>query len=61
MRMVSMRRRNKAVELVTVHSLVIWKVDVEIGRGYDGIPRFELVSRYAERLVAKKLALEAAE
>eukprot|EP00978_Attheya_sp_CCMP212_P013568 scaffold34053_cov29-Attheya_sp.AAC.1 len=47
-RMVSMQTRNKAAELVMVHSLVLWKVDVEVGRGYDGIPRFELVSHYAE-------------
>lgn len=43
-----------------VHSLVLWRVDVCNGKGYDGTPRFELVSRYAERLVAEKLALESA-
>ena len=44
-----------ADELVMVHSLVLGKVDA-----YNGVPRFELVSRYAKRLVAKKLAAETA-
>ena len=34
------------------------KVDIVRGEGYDDLPRFELVSLYAERL---KLALESAE
>lgn len=58
MKMVSSQASNKAAELFMVHSLVLWKVDVANGRGYDQTPRFELVSRYAERLVANKLALE---
>jgi hypothetical protein len=60
-KMVSMQASNKAAELCMLHALVLWKVDVADGRGYDRIPRFELVSRYAERLVANKLALESAE
>ena len=55
MRMVSMRATTTAVENFMVHSLVLWKVD-----SYDEVPRFELVSRYAERLDAKKLAAETA-
>lgn len=62
MKMVSSQASNKAAELLMVHSLVLWKVDVDVdvanGRAYDQTPRFELVSRYAERLVANKLALE---
>jgi len=41
-----------------VHSLVLWKTDPG---GYLADPRFELVSRFAEKLVVQKLCLEAAE
>lgn len=39
-----------------VHSLVLWKV----GNDFTATPSFELVSRYAARLVAQKLCLESA-
>lgn len=55
--MVSMQASTRAEQLVTVHSLVLWKK----GESYTDSPRFELVSRYAEQLVAKKLALETKE
>ena len=60
-KMVSMQESNKATERFMVHALVLWKVDISNGRGYDQNPRFELVSRYAECLVANKLVLESAE
>ena len=61
-KMVSMQVANKATEQYMVHALVLWKVDVvEDGEGYEDNPRFELVSRYAERLVVEKLAVESAE
>jgi hypothetical protein len=59
-KMVSMQSSNKATELFMVHALVLWKVDIVDGEGYEETPRFELVSRYAERLVAHKLAVESA-
>mmetsp|Transcript_21074 Transcript_21074/g.58371 ORF Transcript_21074/g.58371 Transcript_21074/m.58371 type:complete len:541 (+) Transcript_21074:42-1664(+) len=60
-KMVSMQRSNKATKHSMVHVLILWKVDIVGGRGYDQTPRFELVSRYAECLVANKLALESVE
>jgi hypothetical protein len=56
-RMVSMQSSSKHDEQVTVHSLVIWKVN---NQNYEENPTFALVSRYAEQLVAKKLAKETA-
>lgn len=56
--MVSMQVSNKAADLLGVHALVLWKVDVVVKKGYDGNPRFELLLCYAEGLVAKKLATE---
>lgn len=50
-----MQARSKATKLVMLHSIVPWKVDID-----NGELRFEIVLRYAERLVAKKLALETA-
>jgi hypothetical protein len=58
--MVSMQASNKATEQFMVHALVLWKVDIVNGEGYEDTPRFELVSHYAERLVAQKLAVESA-
>lgn len=60
-KMVSMQATNKATEQHMVHAIVLWKVDIVNGEGYEDLPRFELVSRYAERLVANKLAVESAE
>jgi hypothetical protein len=59
-KMVSMRASNKPTEQFMVHALVLWKVDIVNGDGYEDNPRFELVSHYAERLVAHKLAVESA-
>jgi ABC-type dipeptide/oligopeptide/nickel transport system ATPase subunit len=59
-KMVSMQVSNKATERFMVHALVLWKVDIVDGEGYEEDPRFELVSHYAERLVAHKLAIESA-
>lgn len=57
MQVISRAPNSRTAALVAVHSLVLWKVDA-----YDDIePRFELVSRYAECLVAKKLALDMAD
>lgn len=57
-KMVSMQSSNKREEQFAVHSLVLW-------RQADGnclnSPRFEMVSRYAEALVAKKLLQESME
>jgi hypothetical protein len=53
-KMVSMQSSNRAENNVTVHSLVLWKA----GEDFTDTPTFDLVSRYAENLVAKKLALE---
>jgi hypothetical protein len=55
-KMVSMQASNRAENRVMVHSLVLWKV----GSDFLALPSFELVSRFAEKLVAKKLCLEAA-
>ena len=55
-RMVSMQASDRAENRVMVHSLVLWKIDND----FAATPSFELVSRYAERLVAKKLCLESA-
>ena len=55
-KMVSMQASNRAESCVMVHSLVLWKV----GSDFLALPSFELVSRFAEKLVAKKLCLEAA-
>jgi hypothetical protein len=56
MKMVSMQSY-RGESSVTVHSLVLWKID----KKYDKSPKFELVSRYAEQLVAKKLSMESTE
>ena len=55
-KMVSMQSSNRGQNRFTVHSLVLWKK----GKTFTDIPSFELVSRYAEKMVAKKLCLEAA-
>jgi hypothetical protein len=52
--MVSMQSSNRVEKNVTVPSLVLWKP----GEDFMDTPKFDLVSRYAEHLVAKKLALE---
>ena len=56
-KMVSMQASNRGEQLVAVHSLILWKE----GASYTDPPSFELVSRYAEQLVAKKLAAETME
>lgn len=56
-KMLSMQASTSAEQSVAVHSLVLWKR----GEKYTDSPRFELVSKYAEQLVAKKLALETKE
>lgn len=53
-RMVSMQASDRAENRVMVHSLVLWKV----GSDFTATPSFELVSRFAEKLVAEKLCLE---
>lgn len=60
-KMVAMQSKNKAAENVAVHALVLWSVQKdEKGKMlYEAPPKFDLVSRYAESLVAKKLAEEA--
>lgn len=55
-KMVSMQASNRGENRIMVHSLVLWKM----GTTYMADPSFELVSRFAEKLVAKKLCLEAA-
>ena len=55
-KMVSMQASDRAENRVMVHSLVLWKV----GSDFMATPSFELVSSFAEKLVAKKLCLEAA-
>ena len=56
-KMVSMQSSSRSEQLLAVHSLVLWHV----GRDYKDFPTFELVSRYAEQQVAKKLVKEAME
>ena len=53
-----MQSSNKREESSAVDSLVLWKVT---NGDYFAKPGFELVSRYAEQLVAKKLAKETME
>lgn len=55
--MVSMQASNRGEQLVAAHSLIYWKK----GKSYNDPPGFELVSRYAEQLVAKKLTAETME
>lgn len=55
-KMVSMQASNRQENRFMVHSLVLWKK----GKNYTDQPRFELVSRFAEKLVAKQLCREAA-
>ena len=55
-KMVSMQASNRRENRSMVHSLVLWKM----GTTYTDKPSFALVSRYAEKLVAKQLCLEAA-
>eukprot|EP00978_Attheya_sp_CCMP212_P043271 scaffold279473_cov59-Attheya_sp.AAC.2 len=54
MKMVSMQSSNRGENIVAIHSLVLWKV---VDKKYDESPKFVLVSRYAEQLVAKKLSM----
>eukprot|EP00978_Attheya_sp_CCMP212_P031661 scaffold120560_cov56-Attheya_sp.AAC.3 len=61
-KMVAMQSTNKGAEnVIDVHALVLWSVQKdENGKMlYEAPPKFDLVSRYAESLVAKKLAEEA--
>jgi hypothetical protein len=57
-KLVSMQASSKGTELLLVYALVLWKVD---GEDYEGAVRFELVSRFAENLVARKLTLDTLE
>jgi len=51
-----MQSTNRALNRYKVHSLVLWKTNNILTDN----PSFELVSPYAEKMVAKKLCLEAA-
>lgn len=53
--MVSMQATSRDEEANAVHALVLWKVT---GKQYRESPRYELASRYIEKLVAQKLATE---
>ena len=53
--MVTMQSASKNQNQVAVHSLVLWNVNVN-NKKYEVYPTFSMVSRYAEKLVAKKLA-----
>jgi hypothetical protein len=59
--MVAMQSTNKATENAAVHALVLWSVQKDKNGKmlYEAPPKFDLVSRYAESLVAKELAEEA--
>lgn len=53
--MVSMQATSRSEEENAVHALVLWTVS---GKQYRDTPKYELVSRYVEKLVAQKLATE---
>mmetsp|Transcript_12880 Transcript_12880/g.24468 ORF Transcript_12880/g.24468 Transcript_12880/m.24468 type:complete len:94 (+) Transcript_12880:256-537(+) len=52
--MVSMQSSSRSEQFFAVHSLVLWN----IGKDYKDFPSFDLVSRYAEQQVAKKVVIE---
>lgn len=55
MKMISIQSSAEREEALGVHALVLWMVD---DVNYAAEPNFAMVSRYAERLVATKLAKE---
>ena len=63
--MVSIQASSRHENLFLVHSLVLWKTGVTEESlsaspqdKYLSVPRFEMVSRFAEKMVAKKLSRE---
>jgi hypothetical protein len=60
-KMVAIQSTNKVAVNVAVHALVLWSVQKDKNGKmlYEARPKFDLVSRYAESLVAEELAEEA--